>query len=157
MLAAGPRMTRQAAKRRTQARAAPRPRRPATGIPDFLFAITAAAWTMAGVFLVASFTNANVTSSDAGEVLARVFAGLLVLSGGFVALIGVVLLRDGRSHADHYVTPTIVGMVVGALDALLFLLPVGDFLWAPFALLVFSLRPVRKVISNMLQPTRERR
>ncbi len=112
---------------------------------------------MAAVFLAASFTNANVTANDAGEVLARVFAGLLVLSGGFVALIGVLLLRDDRHRADHYITPSIVGMVVGAVDSLLFLWPIASFLWAPFALLVFSLRPVRRLISDMLQPTRERR
>ena len=32
------------------------PRRPTTGIPDFLVALVFAAWTMSGIFFVASFS-----------------------------------------------------------------------------------------------------
>ena len=112
---------------------------------------------MAAIFLVASFSNENLTSSEAGRVLARVFAVLLALSGLFVGLVALLLLREERRRPDHYITPGIVGMLIGSLEGFLFLWPTNQFLWAPFALLVFALRPVRRLIADMLQPGRSRR
>lgn len=129
-----------------------RKRKPATGVPDVLFAFGAVAWTMAFIFFVASFFDDNVTAGDAGRVLARIFAGALFLAGLFVVLLGVALLREDRGRVDQYVFPICLGMAIGALEAYLFLLPAGEWLWAPLLLMVFALRPVRRILGRWLRP-----
>lgn len=129
-----------------------RKRRPATGVPDILFAFAATAWAMAATFLVASFLPGDATAGDAGRALARIFAAALFLSGLFVFLLGVGLLRDDRWQADHYRVPLVVGAVVGVLDAVLFLWPAGNLLFLPFVLIVFALRPVRRQLARWFQP-----
>ena len=125
-----------------------RPRRPATGIPDLLFAVAAIGWAMAIVFILASFVDADVTTGQAGELLARVFAGMLAVTALFFFLLGLVLLRDDRNHPDHYVVPMVVGFIIGALEAVLFLWPADALLIVPFVLLIFVLRPVRRRLSH---------
>lgn len=147
------------ASRRTTGRrdnAPIRKRKPSSSVPDVLFACGAVAWTMAFVFFVASFFDEEVTAGDAGRVLARIFAGALFLSGLFIILLGVALLRDDRSRLDHYVFPICLGMVVGALEAYLFLLPAGEWLFAPLLLLVFAIRPVRRLFGRWLRPAQTR-
>ena len=129
-----------------------RPPRPATSVPDFLFALAMCAWVMAAIFIVATFTDDDLSTGDAGTDLARLFAGSLVLAGVCGFLIGVMLLRAERRRADHYVTPIIIGAVIGTLEALVFLWPAQAFLFAPFALLIFVFRPVRRHISKMVRP-----
>ncbi|MBI2765236.1 MAG: hypothetical protein HYX53_04900 [Chloroflexi bacterium] len=126
-----------------------RPGRPATGVPDVLFALATAGFTMAVVFVVASFVDNDVTRGDAGTFLARLFAGALTLASLFVFLLGVGLLRADRWQPDHYVIPMLLGLIIGGLDAMLFLIPIGSLLWAPFLLLVFALRPVRRGLGRM--------
>lgn len=126
-----------------------RKRRPATTVPDFLFSLAAAAWTMAAVFVVASFVDDDVTAGEPGTLLARMFAGALTLSGIFGFLLGLILLRDELRQRDHYVTPMLLGIVMGALVATLFLLPSNTFVLAPFVLLVFVFRPLRKSIARL--------
>lgn len=130
------------------------PRRPATTVPDLLLALAVASWTMAIVFFVASFFNDNVTAGEAGKVLARFFAGALTVTGLFLFLLSYGLLRDERARADHYVVPSILGLAIGGIESFMFLWPAGSFLFAPFVLLVFVLRPVRRHIARMLQPLR---
>ncbi|MCK9520482.1 MAG: hypothetical protein M0R74_15880 [Dehalococcoidia bacterium] len=130
-----------------------RKRKPSSGIPDVLFAFGAVAWTMAFVFFAASFFDEEVTAGDAGRVLARIFAAALFISGLFIILLGVALLRDDRGRLDHYVFPICLGMVVGALEAYLFLLPAGEWLFAPLLLLVFAVRPVRRLFGRWLRPS----
>ncbi|MGI8927768.1 MAG: hypothetical protein ACR2HN_14165 [Tepidiformaceae bacterium] len=127
-----------------------RRRRPATSIPDLLFAVAAAAWTMAVIFFAASFFDDNVTAGDAGRVLARIFAGSLFVSGLFLGLLGVGLLRDDVRQSDHYVVPLLLGAVIGALESVIFLLPAEELLIAPFALLIFAFRPVRRWVARSL-------
>jgi Na+-driven multidrug efflux pump len=129
-----------------------RPPRPATSVPDFLFALAMCAWVMAAIFVVATFTYDDLSAGDAGTDLARLFAASLALAGGCGFLIGVMLLRGERRRADHYVTPVIIGAVMGTLEAILFLWPAEAFLFAPFALLVFVFRPVRRHLSRMVRP-----
>ncbi len=129
-----------------------RPPRPATSVPDFLFALAMCAWVMAGIFIVATFTYDELSAGDAGTDLARLFAASLVLAGACGFLIGVMLLRGERRRADHYVTPVIIGAVMGTLEAMLFLWPAEAFLFAPFALLIFVFRPVRRHLSRMVHP-----
>jgi len=131
-----------------------RPRRPATSVPDFLFALAMAAWVMAAVFVIATFTSNQFSAGDAGTDLARLFAGALALAGLCGFLIGILLLRNERKQADHYVAPLALGAVIGALEAFLFLLPAEAFLFAPFALLIFVLRPVRRALSRIVRPGR---
>jgi hypothetical protein len=126
-------------------------------VPDFLVAVVFAAWTMSGIFFVASFSEDNITSTEAGPVIARAFATLLGLSGLFVGMVALLLLRDERRMAEHYITPGIVGLLTGSLEGLVFLWPASGVLWAPFVLLIFALRPVRRVISGMLRPAIPRR
>jgi hypothetical protein len=129
-----------------------RPPRPATSMPDFLFALAMCAWVMAAIFVVATFTDDDLSAGNAGTDLARLFAGSLVLAGVCGFLIGVMLLRGERRQADHYVTPVIIGAVIGTLEAVLFMWPAEAFLFAPFALLIFVFRPVRRHVSKMVHP-----
>ena len=125
-------------------------RRPATTVPDVLFAIAAMLLTMAAVFLFASFANSNVPAGDAGRYLARIFAGALVVSALFTGALGVALLRDDRQVVDHYTVPISLGVIAGALESYLFLLPAGQWLWAPLLLLVFAVRPLRRFVARRL-------
>jgi hypothetical protein len=132
-----------------------RPQRtPATTVPDLLFALAAAAWMMALIFLIASFLSADVTAGEAGRLLARLFAGALFMAGLFVALLGVGLLREERGDFDHYLVPIVVGIVIGALEATLFLIPAGILLWVPFLLLTFVLRPIRRWLGGRFSVAR---
>ena len=121
-----------------------RPRRPATSVPDVLFALAAAGWAMALLFFLASYVNGDVTVGEAGRVLARLFAGALAIASAFTFMLGLVLLRDERSDADHYVVPMVIGTLVGALASLLFLTLHFELLFLPFLLVIFVLRPVRR-------------
>ena len=125
-----------------------RPRRKATGVPDLLFACAAVAWAMAAVFVASSFFDPGVTLGEPGKLLARIFAGMLALTGIFLFLLGLVLLRDEKDHIDHYATPMAVGALAGAIEGVLFLWPAENLLALPFVLLVFSLRPVRRRLSR---------
>lgn len=129
-----------------------RRRKPAPILPDVLFAMGAMAWAMALIFAFASFLSDNVTAGDAGRMLARVFAAALFVSGLFVILLGVALLRDDRANIEHYVVPMSIGTAAGALEAYLFLLPAGEWLWAPPILLVLALRPVRSGFGRIVHP-----
>ncbi len=130
------------------------PRPPATTVPDLLLAVAVTCWSMGAIFFIASFFNANVTAGEAGRILARLFAAALVVTGLFLALLGWGLLRDERTRADHYVVPVLVGLLIGSVESAMFLWPAGKFLFAPFVLLIFVFRPVRRQISRMLNPVR---
>ena len=128
-----------------------RPPKPATSVPDVIFTLAAAGLTMAVIFFVASFTNGNITEGEAGQVLARLFAGALALTAGFGFLLGILLLRGERRRRDHYVVPALLGAVIGVLEAVLFLIPAAGLLWVPFVLLVFAFRPVRRQVARLLR------
>jgi len=94
----------------TRRKASPTPRRnnapirrrkAATGVPDFLVACAMAAWTLAALFVLASFMDATLAADGPGRTIALAFAGLLGASGVFIMLIAFLLLRDERSRADH--------------------------------------------------------
>ncbi len=125
-----------------------RPRKPATSVPDLIFTLAFAGWTMAIVFVIASFGNNDVTEGDAGKILARLFAGALALTSAFGFALGLLLLRGERRNRDHYVVPALLGVTIGLLEALLFLWPAAALLFAPFLLLVFAFRGVRRAISR---------
>ncbi len=128
-----------------------RPRRPATVVPDLLFAIAVAAWVMAGIFVVATFTHDSLSAGNAGTDLARLFAATLAIVGLCGFLIGVLLLRDERGSSDHYVFPMILGGVIGTVEALLFLRPAPALLFVPFLFLVLVFRPFRRALSGLLR------
>jgi hypothetical protein len=119
-------------------------------VPDVLFACASTCFTMAVIFVVASFFSDNVTAGSAGRVLARFFAGTLVVSGLFLFALGYGLLRDERARVDHYSFPIALGIVIGGLEAFLFLLPAGQFLLAPLLLLIFAFRPVRRRVGRLV-------
>ena len=121
-----------------------RPRRPATSVPDVLFALASAGWAMAVLFFLASYINEDVTVGEAGRVLARMFAGALAIASAFTFMLGLVLLRDERGEMDHYVIPMVIGTLIGALASLLFLTLHFELLFLPFLLVIFVLRPVRR-------------
>jgi ABC-type methionine transport system permease subunit len=126
-----------------------RPRKPATIVPDLLFAIAVAAWVMAAVFMVATFTHDTLSAGNAGTALARLFAATLAIAGLCGFLIGVLLLRDERQHAEHYVVPMVLGAVIGAAEAWLFLIPAPSLLFLPFLLLIFVFRPFRRLLTGL--------
>ena len=131
-----------------------RPQRPATSVPDLIFALAFTGWTMALVFLIASFSNDDVTEGDAGKILARLFAAALALTSAFGFALGLLLLRGERRTRDHYVVPAIIGLTIGLLEAWLFLLPAAAFLFAPFLLVIFAFRGVRRAISRSVRNRR---
>lgn len=132
-----------------------RPRRPATTVPDVLFAIGMALLTMAVIFFLASFFDDSLSTGDVGTALARAFAATLAISAVFAFLLGLLLLRDDRDKLDRYRTPLLLGVVIGGLEAWLFLKAQPPlFLLAPLFLLIFALRPVRRSLGNALRPAR---
>jgi hypothetical protein len=125
--------------------------RPATVVPDFLFALSMTAWTMAIAFTVATFVSDDITAGDTGKILARVFSAALAISGLLLFFLGVMLLHDDRAYADHFTLPLLVGAAIGVIDAWLFLLPAGSWLPAPFVLLILLFRPVRRKLGRLLR------
>ncbi len=111
---------------------------------------------MGAAFIMASFADNDVTASEAGRRLARLFAVTLVLTGTFTFLLGVGLLRAERGSGRRYVVPVLVGGLIGALEAVLFLAAAGVFLLAPLVLTVLVFHPVRRFAGRVLQRPRER-
>lgn len=120
-----------------------RPPRPATTVPDVLFACAFTCFTMAIIFFVASFLSADVVAGSAGKVLARFFAGTLVVTGLLMFALGYGLLRDERRSTDHYSFPIGLGVLVGALESVVFLNTIEQLLFAPLLLLLLAFRPLR--------------
>ncbi|MBE7517898.1 MAG: hypothetical protein HS107_01485 [Thermoflexaceae bacterium] len=143
-------MTRQARPRRHNAPV--NPQRQPTGVPDFMFAFAALGWAMAAVFVVSSFADSNVTSTEAGPGLARLFAGALALASLFTFLLGFGLLHGDRRGGGHFLAPMATGAVVGGLEAALFLATAGRLLLLPPILLVLVWRPVRRRAGRLLRP-----
>jgi hypothetical protein len=127
-----------------------RPPRPATGVPDLLFAVATALIVMAIVFVIASFAGGAVVSDSVGRALARLFAATLLISGALLFGMGFVLLREERFVGDHYWVPLGVGTAVGLVESAFFLRPNGPWLFAPLLLFVFALRPVRRLMARRL-------
>lgn len=126
-----------------------RPPRPATTVPDVLFACAFTCFTMAVIFFIASFLSEDVVSGSAGRVLARFFAGTLVVSGSLMFLLGYGLLREERRAVNHYSFPIVLGVVVGALESAVFLQTLEQFLFAPLLLLILAIRPLRNRIARL--------
>jgi hypothetical protein len=141
------------ARRRNNAPVRPR-RRPSTIVPDILLALSALAFTMAVIFLAASFLSEDVTAGEAGEFLARAFAGALAMTGLFLALLAFGLLGEDRGYFGQYLAPILLGILAGAIEAVLFLIPLGALLWAPFLLLFFAPQAVRRHLPGPLRAAR---
>jgi hypothetical protein len=122
-----------------------RPPRPATTVPDVLFACAFTCFTMAVIFFIASFLSDDVVSGRAGRILARFFAGTLVVSGLLMFALGYGLLREERRGTNHYAFPLGLGMLVGLIEATVFLQTPEQplLLFAPLLLLVLAIRPLR--------------
>jgi hypothetical protein len=125
-------------------------RRPASTVPDVLIAFAAVGWTMALFFLLASFLDPGLKDQDAGPVLAQTFAAALAACGTFIFVIGLALLREDRGDPSHYLTPMILGFLVGLAVTTLFLRGAGFWIFAPFPLLAFSARPLRRMVARSL-------
>lgn len=134
-----------------------RPPRPSSSVPDLLFALAACGWAMAAVVAAATFVSDDLSGGSAGTQLARLFAGTLALSGTFAGLVAMLLLGP-RKRADHVVVPAVIGAALGCLEALLFLDAAPLLLLAaPCAVLVFTWRPLRRLISGTVTPGGGRR
>jgi len=127
-----------------------RPRKPVTSVPDLIFTLAFAGWTMALIFLSSSFVNDDVTEGEAGKILARLFAGALALTATFGFALGLLLLRERRRQRDHYLVPALLGVAIGVLEAAFFLWAAAGLLLLPFLLLIFAFRGVRRAISRSL-------
>jgi hypothetical protein len=119
-------------------------------VPDFLFACAFTCFTMTLIFFGASFLSEDVVSGSAGRVLARFFAGTLLLAGTFMFALGYGLLRDDRGMADHYTFPIILGIAVGLFESIFFLKTVEQLLFVPLLFLVLAIRPIRRGLSGIL-------
>lgn len=124
-----------------------RPRREGSTIPDLLFAVTAACWTMAVVFAVVTLATDQVGGGRAGVTIARIFAGALAFAGLVLFLLGVSILGEHRNRADHYVVPMLVGLFVGLLEAALLLGGNPAAMVLPPLAFFLALRPVRHAFS----------
>lgn len=133
-----------------------RPPRPATTVPDVLFACAFTCFTMAVIFFIASFLSEDVVSGSAGRILARFFAGTLVVAGLLIFLLGYGLLREERRTVNHYSFPIGLGVVVGALESFVFLQTLEQLLFAPLLLLVFAIRPLRHRLMRLFSGHRGR-
>ncbi len=130
-----------------------RPPRPATTVPDIVFAVGMALLVMAVVFFAASFVDETFSNGDAGTVLARLFAGTLGFSALCAFLLGLLLLRSDRNRIDHYITPLLLGVAIGGIESWMFLgAQPPAFMLAPLLLLVFALRPIRRWLSDTVRP-----
>lgn len=136
---------RRGAPRRVNAPVRPRPQ--GNTIPDLLFAVTAACWTMAVVFAVITLTTDQVGGGRAGVTIARIFAGTLAFTGLLLFLLGVSILGEHRNRADHYIVPMLIGVVVGLLEAALLLAGSPEAMVLPPLALLLALRPVRRAFS----------
>lgn len=134
----------------TRPERATRVRRRSTTVPDILFCLAAAALTMAAIFVITSFTNDDGLGGDAGKTLARAFAAALAFSGLFVGALGFGLLRDDRGDVERYVFPIALGILIGGIEAMLFLAHATSWIWVPFLLVLLAVRPVRKLGARLL-------
>jgi hypothetical protein len=126
---------------------APIRRRPRSGsLPDVLIAFAFAGFSMAAVFFAASFAGTAITEGEAGPGLARIFAATLAFAAFVVLLLGVALLRESQYISVRLVFAFIVGGITGVLLSILFLNLAGAWTFAPLALLVLAIRPLREPI-----------
>jgi hypothetical protein len=121
-----------------------RPRPEGSTIPDVLFAITATCWTIAAVFAVLTLMTDEVGGGQAGVTIARIFAGVLALTGLALCLLGISILGEHRNRADHYAVPMLVGLVVGLLEAALLIGGNPAAMALPPVAFLLALRPVRR-------------
>lgn len=132
----------------------PRPKNRLAGAGDLFVAVAVGAWTMAAILLAATFAGGDMIPGEAGRALARIFAGLLAATGVFTFLAGFSMFGDERAQSAHYVVPIIVGMSAGALEGMVLLSDGGNWLAAPFALLIVALPPVRRAARSAARSLR---
>jgi len=121
-------------------------------IPDVLFCVASGAFVLALILLVSTFTNENVAAGHEGTQLAQLFSAALIAAAVFLGLVGMLLLHGTRTRADHYSTPILLGVIAGAIEAVLVIEPAGWWIAAPLVVIVFALRPVRRLFGRMLRP-----
>lgn len=121
-------------------------------IPDVLFCLASGAFVLAVILLVSTFTNDNVAAGHEGTQLAQLFSAALIAASVFLGLVGILLLHGKQSRANHYSTPILLGVIAGAIEAVLVIMPAGWWIAAPLAVLILALRPVRRLFARMLRP-----
>lgn len=121
-------------------------------IPDLLFCLASGAFVLAVILLVSTFTNDKVAAGHEGTQLAQLFSAALIAAAVFLGLVGILLLQGKRSRADHYSTPILLGVIGGAIEAVLIIVPAGWWIAAPLAVLILALRPVRRLFTRVLRP-----
>lgn len=123
-----------------------RRRRRSGSLPDVLIAFAFAGFTMAAVFFAASFLGTAIADGEAGPGLARIFAGTLAFAAFVVLLLGIALLRESQYITVRIAFAFLLGGITGLLLSILFLNLAGAWTFAPLALLVLSIRPLREPI-----------
>lgn len=121
-----------------------RRQRPAGSVPDILMVLAFLGWTVAAVFLAASFAGDRVTSGDAGSTLAQMFAGALAFAALLVFLLGMLLLGESRGLGVRIGYAAALGVIAGILEASLFLESASFWMAIPFALPLLAVRPSRE-------------
>jgi hypothetical protein len=117
---------------------------PPTIVADIVLTAAFACWAMAVIVAVTGFTGDAF--GEAGRRIALMFAGSLVIAGGFLWLLGATLLRDARWSLESYAMPFAVGAIIGAVELVLLFNLWAFWLWAPPLLVIFALRPVRRAL-----------
>lgn len=117
------------------------PRQPSL-VPEPLICIAVALGVMGAIFLAFSFIG-FFADGETGRTLARMFAASLLVTGLLVFLLGFGLLGEHRGKGSFYGVPALLGVVIGAVAAALFVAGSGEFVLAPFALAVLAMRPFR--------------
>lgn len=118
-------------------------------VPDVLFCLASGAITLAVILLVTTFTNSDVAAGNVGTELARLFAAALIAAGIFIFLVGVLLLQGTKPSTGHYSTPILLGVIGGAVEAVLVIEPAGMWIAVPLVVLIFALRPVRRLFGRL--------
>jgi hypothetical protein len=127
-------------------------------VPDLLVASWVGAWAMALTFAVASFLDTDLTPGEVGVILARMFAAALFVAGVFMAMLAMVLLRDERAEREHYVAPGIAGLIAAGTASILVFTTAGPqvAVTVPALILLFAMKPVRKLFAPLVRPLMRR-
>jgi hypothetical protein len=128
-----------------------RPYRRTSTASDVVLALGVCTLTMGIVFVLVSYLD---HSAKAEAEIARLFGVALLLTGLFLAALSFGLSPADRTDFVPYVYPTLVGLIIGGIEASLFLAPVILAMPVPFLLLIVLVDPVRRRVERMATPGR---
>lgn len=107
---------------------------------DVVIALGFGAMAMAAAVLAASTVGNTFTGGDAGETLARMFAGSLAAVGFIAFLLGLALLRESMHIGVRLLYAALLGVTIGVMETVIFIEAPGLLLGLPPALALLGIR-----------------